>query len=187
MRTATKNVTRRNREDIVNACWALASDLPQFGYAEIANHENISMEQASLIVRGWSHAGLILPLECGPDNRKLWKTIETAEHRFQARTRTREDNIWTAMRGLRSFSPTDLAAHANTDTVIVAVDDAQAYCRALLASGHLTVGRKAIPGRKEAIYRLARNTGPHAPRERRVRAVIDDNTDLVVVISGVTR
>ena len=187
MSPAMQTVTRRTRADLINACWAQVSGLVTFGYAEIAAGQKISHQQAACIVRDWVQAGMVAPLEREPNGTKLWKVTEASEHRVRASTRSREDNIWTAMRGLKSFGPTELAAHANTDTVAVAVDEAQAYCRALLASGHLSVARKAIPGIKEAIYRIARNTGPRAPREKRVRAVIDDNTNAVVVISGVAR
>lgn len=185
MTISTDTDLQSSRAELIETCWAAVKHLGRFGYAEIIHAKNISQYQAAGIVRGWVRAGLIKSQGTGSDNRKLWCAVPTTEVRSMARGRTAEDNLWTAMRGLKSFSPTDLAAHANTDTVSVGLDDAQAYCRALLAAGHLSVARKAQPGRKEAIYRLARNTGPRAPREKRVRAVIDDNTDAVVVISGV--
>jgi hypothetical protein len=87
------------------------------------------------------------------------------------------------MRGLRSFTPTDIAAHASTDLVQVVTADAHAYCRVLLAGGYLRVERKASPVRKqEAIYRLIRNTGPRPPRAARVSAVVDDNTNSVTLL-----
>jgi hypothetical protein len=43
---------------------------------------------------------------------------------------------------------------------------------------------KALPGRREAIYRLVRDTGPRPPRERRVRAVWDENLGEYTYISG---
>jgi hypothetical protein len=89
------------------------------------------------------------------------------------------------MRGLKSFTPTDLCAHSTSPELVVTVDEATSYCRALCAAGYLGVARKAEPGRREAIYRLARNTGPKPPREKRVRAVIDDNTKDIVVIGQV--
>lgn len=177
-------VTKETQSAVADAAWAVAARHPSFGYAEIASALSIGMKQATRIVRGWEKAGFITLIQQGVGLRKMWR----AAHPTIApspRRRTPEDNMWTAMRGLRSFTPTDLAAHANTETVAVTVDEAQVYCRALLAAGHLGVARKAVPGKREAIYRLARNTGPKAPREKRVRAVIDDNTDAVVVISGV--
>ena len=89
------------------------------------------------------------------------------------------------MRQMKSgFTPRDLAAHATTEDKLVTPEDAQEYCRALLGAGYLGVNRKAVPGKTEPIYRLIQNTGPRAPREKRVRAVIDDNTDRTIVIGG---
>jgi hypothetical protein len=104
----------------------------------------------------------------------------------QAR-RSPEQNMWTAMRQLKSFTPRDLAAHAATEEVMVTIEAAQSYCRSLFSAGFLAVARKAVPGKVEAYYRLTRNTGPRPPREKRVRAVIDDNTEAGVVIGEVAR
>ena len=79
-----------------------------------------------------------------------------------------------------------LAVAAATPDIEVTLDQAQAYCRSLLAAGYLSVARKAVPGKTEALYRLIRKNGPLPPREKLVRAVIDDNTNAVVVIGGLS-
>jgi hypothetical protein len=177
-------VTRKNRESVAEAAWALALRLTQFGYAEIAAEMKISIDQATRIVRGWDAQGALELLQSGPGQRKLWKVRPGSDRPAPApRGRSAEENLWTAMRGLRSFTPTDLAAHASTDLVCVVTADAQAYCRVLLAGGYLRVERKASPARhQEAIYRLIRNTGPRPPRATRVSAVVDDNTHSVVLL-----
>jgi hypothetical protein len=89
------------------------------------------------------------------------------------------------MRQLKAgFGPREIAAHATTEETEVTVEAAQDYCRALLGAGYLAVAKKAVPGKTQAIYRLIRNTGPRAPREKRVRAVIDANTEQTIVIGG---
>lgn len=177
-------VTRANREAVAEAAWALALRLPWFGYAEIAAEMKISLEQATRIVRGWVAQGALELLQSGSGLRKLWKVRPGCDRpSLTPRGRSAEENLWTAMRGLRSFTPTDLAAHANTDLVFLTTADAQAYCRVLLAGGYLRVERKASPARKrEAIYRLVRNSGPRAPRATRVSAVVDDNTNAVILL-----
>jgi hypothetical protein len=177
-------VTRKNRESVAEAAWALALRLTQFGYAEIAAEMKISIDQATRIVRGWDAQGALELLQSGPGQRKLWKVRPGSDRPAPApRGRSAEENLWTAMRGLRSFTPTDLAAHASTDLVCVVTADAQAYCRVLLAGGYLRVERKASPARhQEAIYRLIRNTGPRPPRAARVSAVVDDNTNSVTLL-----
>ena len=109
---------------------------------------------------------------------------KTARLALAVKARSPEHNMWTAMRQLKSFSPRELAAHASTEDTPVTLEVAQDYCRALLGAGYLVATRKAVPGKQLAIYRLTRNTGPRPPREKRVRAVVDDNTETVIVIGG---
>jgi hypothetical protein len=178
-------VTEQTKADIADAAWAIAQRMTAFGYGEIEAELKIGAKQAMRIVRGWDAAGLLSPVQSGPGLRKLWRVTPEAVRPQATKGRTAEDNLWTAMRGLKSFTPTDLCAHSTSHELVVTVDEATSYCRALCAAGYLGVARKAEPGRREAIYRLARNTGPKPPREKRVRAVIDDNTKDIVVIGQV--
>lgn len=178
-------VTAQTKADVADAAWAVALRMKAFGYGEIEAELKISAKQAMRIVRGWDAGCLLVPVQAGPGQRKLWRISPGTVLPAAVKGRTAEDNLWTAMRGLRAFTPTDLCAHSTSPDLIVTVEDATAYCRTLFAAGYLGVSRKAEPGRREAIYRLARNTGPKPPREKRVRAVIDDNTQAIVVIGQV--
>jgi hypothetical protein len=84
--------------------------------------------------------------------------------------------MWTALRQMRTFGPRDVAAYAATERTAVSPEDARRYCQALLRVGYLKVVRKAVPGQREPVYRLIRNTGPQPPRLRRVAGVWDPNT-----------
>lgn len=86
---------------------------------------------------------------------------------------------------IRAFSAIDLAAHSNTPEVAVTPEAAREYCQMLTRAGYLRVERAAIPGRREAVYRLIKNTGPRPPMERRVRAVFDENLGEIVHVAGV--
>lgn len=184
--TATHSRSRQKvRQPMADASWAHALTLPQFGYAEISAGMKIGLETATRIVRGWDAAGALVAIQAGPGLRSLWKPRPGYQPPMPAMGRTPEINMWTAMRGLGAFTPTDIAAHATTDSITVAVDQAAAYCRALLAANYLRVARKADPGVREAIYRLIQNSGPRPPLERRVRAIVDGNTETITVISGV--
>jgi hypothetical protein len=178
-------LTSANRAAFVDAAWTLALRYPQFGYAEIAADLKISSDQATAIVRAWNAEGLLDVLPPGKSARKLYRVRPGAVRSAQIapQGRTAEDNIWTAMRGLRSFTPVDLAAHSNNELVAVGPTEARAYCRLLLAGGYLRVERKAVPARgAEAIYRLVKDTGPRPPRAARVSAVVDDNTGTTVLL-----
>jgi hypothetical protein len=138
------------------------------------------------IVRDWNAQGRLIAVQAGPGLRSLWKADPAFAPKPVRASRSPEQNMWTAMRQMKSFSPMGLLANgATTEDVEVTLEMAQGYCRALMSAGYLAVARKAVPGKTEAIYRLTRNTGPRPPREKRVRAVIDDNDNAVVVIGGV--
>jgi hypothetical protein len=176
----------RTRDALAEAALAAARRRDTFSYGDIAADVGLSMERATLIVRGWAAAGLAeVAREPRGGLRKLFRLIGEGQAALRPAGRTPEDNLWTAMRGLRSFTPTDVAAHATNDLIVVTLDHARAYCRFLLAAGYLRVMRKAEPVRKrEAIYRLIRDTGPKAPRERRVRAVLDPNKGAISLLAG---
>jgi hypothetical protein len=69
----------------------------------------------------------------------------------------------------------------------VSIEDARAYCRMLLAAGYMRVVSKAVPGKKEAIYRLFRITGVQAPREKRMRCIVDENLGTAIPIMGASQ
>jgi len=177
-------VRKLPRSEIVAAAWAHALTLDIFGYAEIARAMKIGHDAATRIVRSWAAEGVLDLVQSGHRLRKLWRVRPGRRPALPAETRSAQQNMWTAMRGLQSFTATDIAAHASTAAVAVLPGDAAAYCRALLASGYLRVARKAASGGREAILRLAQNSGPRPPVERRVRAVVDGNTGAVTLIAG---
>lgn len=179
-------VTRENQASVAEAAWGRALQMVQFGYSEISVELGISHDQATRIVREWDTQARLILVQAGPGLRSLWKADPAFAPKPVKPSRSPEQNMWTAMRQMKSFTPTGLLANgATTEEVEVTLEMAQGYCRALMSAGYLAVTRKAVPGRNEAIYRLTRNTGPRPPREKRVRAVIDDNDNAVVVIGGV--
>jgi hypothetical protein len=62
--------------------------------------------------------------------------------------------------------------------------DARDFCRMLSRIGYIKAVRKAVPGVRDPIYKLVRNTGPLPPRARRVAAVVDDNLGAFVHLPG---
>lgn len=178
------NLSPANAQSVADAAFAFAATQPEFGYAEIALQMGVSEDHARKIVRGWRTLDLLEEVRSGHRIRSAWRVRDGARLRLAVAARSPEQNMWTAMRQLRSFSARELAAHASTEEVPASVEAAQDYCRALLGAGYLVATRKAMPGKQPAIYRLARNTGPRAPREKRVRAVIDDNVGQTILIGG---
>ncbi len=157
---------------------------PSFTVADVALKMGVSEDLARNIVRVWRDADLLEVITEGHRIRTVFKMKPSAKLALAAKARSPEQNMWTAMRQLKSFSPRDLAAQAATEETEVTLEVAQDYCRALLGAGYLAVARKAVPGKTAAIYRLVKNTGPRAPKEKRVRAVVDANTEQTIVIGG---
>lgn len=177
--------TPPGRPDIAEAAWALARTLPQFGYAEISVELKVSARLVGRIVRVWRTEGRLIEIRPPAlSQRGLWRVDPAWQPVQDPGLRTVEECLWAAMRQAKSFTPRVLAVSAATPLVQVTPEASQAYCRVLLAAGYLKVTRKAVPGKTEPIYHLIRYTGPRPPREKRVRAVIDFNTDQTILIGG---
>lgn len=163
-------------------CFQAATTLGEFTYATLAAEAGVSYTVAAKNVRHWESTGMVKCLGVGDDRKRRYKLLP--DHVAQPVPdlpptepfhQTPEGNMWAAARQMSTFSPVDLAAHAATDDLAVTLEEARAYCRVLMRGEYLKVVRKAVPGKKEAIYRLRRNTGPLPPRERRVTGVWDAN------------
>ncbi len=183
---ALQSTSATRRKAVEAKAWALVQRITVFGYAEIAAELSISMEAATKIVRGWETEGRARVRSGGNAVARKKFEITPAYREPQDRAGKVALQLWTGMRGLKSFTPVDLAAHCRAD-LAVTVAEASEYCQALLRAGYLRVLRTAIPDTRPAQYALIRNTGPKPPRERRVRAVYDENDGAFVYIAGAGR
>lgn len=95
------------------------------------------------------------------------------------------DQIWRAVRVLKTFDCNQLAAAASTEQHQVALDEVKTYVKFLTRAGYLTQECKAS-GPHPARYRFvrARDTGPRAPLVTRDKSVIDGNTGMAVLQGG---
>lgn len=83
--------------------------------------------------------------------------------------------MWRAMKVLKTFNFHDLAKAATLGDFIVPPIAAKKYLLALAHAGYLQQVHKSKPG-TAAVWRLVKNTGPHAPAVTRLKAVFDRNT-----------
>jgi hypothetical protein len=183
---AYQTATEARRGLISANAWAFALRTGIFGYAELSADLSISMEAARDIVQGWIAEGRAKVRSGGNQSGRKMFELTTAYREPTDRTSKIAQQMWTAMRGLPSFSPVDLQAHC-TPEMRVDLTEASAYAQALLRGGYLNVVRTAVPGVRDATYKLIRNTGPRAPREKRVQAVWDPNEAAYAFISGMGR
>jgi hypothetical protein len=163
--------------DLFDAMWAQVRDLPEFDWAELSNR-GCSAETARRYIRHWLKDGRVRVSRLGPNNKHYYSPahLPPARPLPVSSEASPEGNMWRAMRHLRQFSPTDIAAHANAGGVEVTVEKARAYCRQLIGSGHLKARQTAVPGRREAIYQLIDDSGPRPPRPVRLAGILDPNT-----------
>ncbi len=184
MLMGTHQTTTAKRRPAVEArAWDFATRAEVFGYAEISAEIMISMEAATDLVRSWEAEGRVRVRRGGGGaSRKMFEL--TPEYR-EPKDRAGQigQQIWTAMRGLRTFTPVDLASHCRAD-LKVDLREASSFCQSLLKAGYLRVSKTAVPGQREATYQLVRNTGPRAPRERRITVVWDPNEGDFAYIPG---
>lgn len=177
------------REATAQLAWNIAMRMRVFTYYDLASELHIHARRAAEFVRDWRRTGAVEA--CGKKgNRHAFRVIEAerpARLRGDGTTMRRESapgNMWRVARKLSVFTPSDIMAHANTPTCEVTLATAQEFCQMLNRAGYLKVLQKAHPGRREAAYRLIRDTGPLPPRERRVRAVFDENLGEFTHLAG---
>jgi hypothetical protein len=170
--------------------WDAACELGLFTYDDLAKRAEVSRSNAQDRVRGWLRDGLAVQERHGSSRLLHFRVLTDPAERENAVVKAAppeegvEANCWRVMRKLTSFTPTDVAAHATTDSCGVGVKDARDYCQLLMRAGYLRAIRKALPGKRDAVYRLIKDTGPLAPRLRRVRAVEDRNQRTLTHIEG---
>lgn len=167
---------------IAEAAWTTAVRLQQFGFAEIASAVHINDKRASQLVHTWEADGRVRFIRGGENGRprKIYEVVPQDELKTGPVIGDAIDQMWTTMRKFSSFSPVDLKAHCAAP---VTIEEARSYCRTLLAATYLRVIAKAVPGAKEAVYRLTNATGPRAPRKKRVVCIIDDNLGTTIPLT----
>lgn len=179
---------RSDKTPLEHACLASAERLGTFDARELAAAAEVGYETATTWIRRWRRSGQIEELGKGAAGTQRYRLIGIEPPGVATARRiaaTPQGNMWRTIRKLRhGFKPTDIAAQSCTPEAPVSQADATAYCQMLTRADYLRVVRKAQPGVREAVYRLARDTGPKPPRERRLRVVWDDNEGRITHLPG---
>jgi hypothetical protein len=161
---------------IEKAVWSHAKDLNEFRPETLLKY-GIKSSTAKKFIGYWQTRGWTVITRTDENKRRFYCEAELAKKLPQlvSAEPTAEGNMWRAIRILRTFTPTDVAAHANAGGVEVTVPKARSYCQKLLSVDYLRVRSTAIPGQREAQYSLVENSGPHAPVSARVHGLLDPN------------
>jgi hypothetical protein len=98
----------------------------------------------------------------------------------------RQQALWTAIRGLRSFSVPELALSASTEELPIGLQLAVEYVQHLARAGYLRETGTLPRQRQTKLYALvvARNTGPRAPILHRSEPAFDLNLMRSVNLNG---
>lgn len=169
------------------SAWDWAKDQDEFHVSDLSKMAGIGANSATKFLCHWESEGRI-GLVRKVRNSRWFASVDKILARAAAQAptlnkATPEGNMWRAMRGLKTFSPLDLAAHSNVGGIVIEEEDARRYCQQLLRVGYLRAVDKAIPGRRSARYRLIRNSGPLAPQHKRVRGIYDPNDETFEALS----
>lgn len=185
------SMPNQNKTGLREQAWEFIQGQTEFRAEDIMTAVGVVRSTAQKWIYQWERTKLIRVVRSERKKRFFRVTGKQAELPPSFRTdmsavpsQTAYGNMWRAMRMIREFSPTDLAIHSTTDVVDVSDQAAKEYCRMLCRAKYLRVVEKALPGRREPRYRLINNTGPKPPREKRVRAVFDENLDDYTHIAG---
>lgn len=162
--------------------WTLAKIHEEFTAHDLAVAAKRSVQFVQKALKDWRKWGYIVDAGMR-GNRKLYRVVKrdagtppvTDLNGRVIRDGTPIENMWFVIRKSGVFSHHDIAMQANTEDVDVSEELARDYCRMLANAGYLRVERKADGKGRPALYRLVQNTGPRPPREKRIRAVWDDN------------
>lgn len=159
--------------------WAEAKRRGQFTHRDLASFAGVQERWVSFWAREWEDQGLVHCIAGGADSRtrKHYEVLPEGEIKA-AMTGDATQQMWTVMRkSPQGFTPVDLVAQIAVDA---SIEDARAYCHSLLSGGYLRCVSKAVPKRREAVYRLVTATGIKAPRLKRLRCIVDQNTGKII-------
>lgn len=160
------------------AVWEEAKTLHAFRADDLTKY-GVQHSTAQKYIRCWKHRGWVVVREIDENQRRTYCAVELATQGKQPVTEeaTPEGNMWRVMRHLKTFTSTDVAAHANAGGIEVTEFKARRYCHRLLEVDYLRVRTTAIPGKREAVYAMILDTGPRAPVTARLQGILDPNTD----------
>lgn len=173
----------RNKDDRRAYTWSKACHRSvdgAFTYADLASAAGMKQTLVSQMCRDWEDEGKLTRVPVKQSTKAYFrvpKALRGEIVRPAAEPKdTAQERIWRVMRKMSgAFDVGDVVMYANCPELEVTERDAQEYCGMLCRSGYLRVLRKAVPGKTRAVYRLIKDTGPRAPRERRIRVIWDDN------------
>ena len=180
-----KPMHKRNGFDTRKAVWNAIRTKKVFSLRELRNETVMQLDSVREYVIGLEKAGYIerIPTtEQGIGEAVYWKLVrdvgvDAPRVRKDGSPVTQgkgRENLWKAMRVLKTFTVRELTIHARTPGCEVKESTAEEYARHLCYAGYLH-------RHKDGSYTmlLSAYTGPKAPMIQRTKVVWDPNTNQV--------
>lgn len=185
-----KPVDKLNGFDTREAIWRVIRELKIFTVRDLQQQTTMDVASVRDYCVGLERAGYLFELvnsTSQSDNLFVAKEYELVKDVGVDAPRVRKDGskvvqgqgreqMWRAMRILKSFSALELAVNASTEECTVKESSAADYCKHLCHAGYLTKNAKG------KIYRFlpSRYTGPKPPMIQRTKQVFDANLKKVM-------
>jgi hypothetical protein len=167
--------------------FAKAQELGQFTIQSLTDATRFKYDLIKSFIQRAEKAGVVRLVGTVERQRNLYEVADVTAQEIVPAPKPEwspERNMWNVMRQMPTFTPRDLIVQGATEATSVTEKDARDFCRMLSRIGYIKAVRKAVPGVRDPIYKLVRNTGPLPPRARRVAAVVDDNLGAFVHLPG---
>ena len=134
------------------AAWEDAVQRREFTVRDTIRAAGLDLIDAQTMVRRWVEEGAIRFIKKVEHRHNLYAVVEGFTREIVVPGRTREENMWAAMRMLRMFSATDISAHATTDLLPVTREAACKYVdlRGLELDGELSEARRVARDRERS-------------------------------------
>ena len=172
-----KPMNKRNGLDSRQAIWDAIRRLETFTTREVRNETLLTMDSVRDYLEGLEAAGYIAPSVKVQGYPTVWKIlkdigVEAPRVRKDGSPVTQgqgRENMWQAMRILRTFTARELAVAARTPECMVRESTAADYAKHLHKAGYLS--------KQDCVYHMLPTafTGPLAPMIQRTKRVWDPN------------
>lgn len=182
---ACKPMHKRSNLESRQAVWEAIRRMQTFTVRELRDETLLKIDSVRDYVAGLKAAGFIISLTGeGPTRFMLCRDIGNDAPRVRkdgtpVTQGQGRDNMWNAMRMMRSFTAKELAIHARTPGCHVEESTAEDYARHLWHAGYLR-------REKDGSYLMLPTayTGPRAPMIQRTKVVWDPNQNKIRWRSG---
>jgi hypothetical protein len=181
----------RGREGFWHIILDLADSEDNFSVADIDRESNVDVHQVRRYVAQLVRGGF-LKLDCHERRRNcdvpLYRLVKRQKQAPRLRRdgspifSTQTEQVWTAIRALKTFGLAELVYAATTDDVKVTAAFARRYLHRLTVGGYLAVAQPHAGRHRKQIWRLVpkNNTGPKPPVPYRVTVMWDQNLNVEI-------